>query len=228
MIRYMLLFCLFSGCSYSYPDSYEAHNFIFIKQQDHISCGPTSALMLLKFAGQDVEIEEVRKHSKTEWFRYKDEAIGMTAPDVLSIAINQLGIPAHMRRGNLDKLKYYISQRRFPLVLLRSGPTTWHYVVAIGYDPEHIIVADPGPGKSKAIKSDHFTGAWRFETDMSGSPVKSKCQVCGGTGQIGYLPGPLGYCDFCRGSGKTDDILNFIVRVAEVSTYTMIVPDNPI
>lgn len=227
MFRYILLFCLISGCSQTVPNSHETTDFVFIKQQDQISCGPTSALMLLRYAGKEVEIEQVRSLSKTEWFRYKEKAIGMTAPDVLSEAVNTLGLKAEMKRGSLNELKYYISQKRYPIVLLRSGPTTWHYVVAIGYDQDHIMVADPGPGRLVKIKIDHFLGAWTFKTDMDGREVKSKCPVCGGTGRVN-LPGPFGNCDFCGGTGKVDDVLRFILRSAEVSTYTMIVPHTPI
>lgn len=170
--------------------------FPLVEQPDQITCGPTSALMLLKYYGnKTLTLDQVKAKSKTHWFNYGDEPIGMTAPDVLASALDKLGLPSTMMKGDVSQLKKFISQDRPPIVLVRSGEYTWHYVVAIGYDKDNIIVADPGWGMRRTLKNEHFHGTWSFATDMTGEVV-------------------------------TDKIVASLLSLAEVHPFTMIVPDK--
>lgn len=157
------------------PKTHTVENFPLVEQPDQITCGPTSALMLLKHYGNDtVTLDQVKSHSKTHWFDYGGDPIGMTAPDVLASALNKLGLPCEMMKGSVVHLKEMISKNRPPIVLVRSGEYTWHYVVAMGYNEESIIVADPGWGMRRTLKNEHFYGTWSFTTDMSGEEATDK------------------------------------------------------
>lgn len=154
---------------FNHPPSYEVDGFEYIEQPDNITCGPTSTLMLLKRYGKDYTLDEVKDSTKTQWLTYNDQPIGMTSPEYLPIAMTKMGLPSLMLRGDLKRLKYYISQRRPVIVLLRSGELTWHYVVVIGYTEDVIVVADPGWGQRVEMPVENFLGSWSFKTDMRGN-----------------------------------------------------------
>jgi predicted double-glycine peptidase len=213
---------------YEHPPLHTIEGFEPIEQPDGITCGPTSALMVLHWYGKDVSLDEVKAKTKTEWFEHKGESIGMTSPDYIPEAMKHFGVPAKMMMGNLDSLKYYVSQDRPVIVLLRSSKTTWHYVVVVGYDVGAVLLADPGPGKFKAVTNEWFLGAWSFETDMRGNQVVSDCALCNGTGEIVSNLGPLSECQLCLGTGKASDILVTLLHAAEVKPMTMIVPQRDI
>ena len=92
-----IFLCLIAYLNYipSYhPPSFQIHAFPLLKQPDHITCGPTSATMLLNYYGCDLTIDEVKKRTKTQWIAYKGESIGMTSPDLILHALNHFNISA--------------------------------------------------------------------------------------------------------------------------------------
>ncbi len=215
--------------SHSYPEGFEISGFNFVTQPDNITCGPTSALMVLQKYNKNVTMEQIRLATKTTWVTYKNSNVGMTSPEYVSRVLKQFGISAHMSHGTIDDLKFFVSQKRPPIVLLRSGKNTWHYVVVIGYSKNQFFIADPGTGFREIIQIEDFKGAWNFQTDMDGKSIVGKCSMCGGTGHIGYFSlGPLTICDSCGGSGKSPDYFGFAVKSAEIKTGTMIVPNKGI
>lgn len=212
--------------SYPHPSTHEIDGFDYFEQPDGITCGPTSVLMLLHRYGKNVTLDEVKSQTKTQWFKYNDDPIGMTSPDCIVPAMNHFGVGSRLLRGDLDRLKYFVSKNRPAIVLLRSGQQTWHYVVVIGYTENKIIVADPGPGARKEMSVENFLGAWDFTHDMYGESTQTKCNTCGGTGRWvqSINLGPFSYCEICSGTGKSPDMLIELLRMAEVNTRTMIVP----
>jgi len=201
-------------------------NFIVIQQPDQISCGPTSCAMVLKYYGKNVSIEEIKKIAKTTWYKSKEAEIGMTAPEYIETALKHFGVSSKLKIGNLNDLKAYIEQNRPPIVLLRSGKATWHYVVVIGYSPTKFTIADPG-GYEHTMENSLFENAWNFSSDMNGAEVTNSCKFCQGSGKIAGIPGPLGKCDNCAGTGKTD-ILVQILNLADVKGNMLIVPTKGI
>ena len=181
---------------YSHPESYSVKNFPLLEQPDQITCGPTSCAMLIGHYGYEATVQSVSKETKTKWISYKGEDIGMTSPDYVRIALEKFNIRSKVKTGTLDQLKYYVSQNRLPIVLLRSGEKIWHYVVAIGYNDKEIFLADPAWGEVRKIKNESFLKSWGFAGDMRGNTL------------------------------PTDDVISFLVLMADVQKKTMIVPDK--
>jgi predicted double-glycine peptidase len=181
---------------YDHPDSHVIPNFPLIAQPDQITCGPTSVTMVLLKYGKKVDLDSVKRQTKTEFFQWNGNPIGGTTPEYIEEALKHFGVDADMKGASLDQLKYYISQDRPCIVLVRSGDTLWHYVVVVGYDKDRIEVADPAGGQRYKMKTSQFMGAWQFKTDMEGNPTT----------------GPLA------------DALLFLVRSGEAKTQTLIVP----
>lgn len=152
-------------------DKHVIIDFPVLQQPDNISCGPTSALMVLKHYKIDVTLDEVKAHSKTKWFEIQGKIYGMTAPDYLKYSLNQFGIKSKLTRGNLKYLKIQLFKNKPTIILLRSGNKFWHYVVAIGYNQKEIIIADPADAKIKFIKNNDFLSAWKFDGDLEGNEL---------------------------------------------------------
>ncbi len=215
-----------------HPPYYQIEWTEYIEQPDDITCGPTSATMLLRQYGKDVSVSEVEAHTKTKWFTYKGRDIGMTSPDYVSVAINHFGVRAKLMDLTIDELKHYVSHKRPVIVLVRSGQTTWHYVVVTGYTgiiEDNMILADPAWGGKRMVKLEHFKTAWCFTSDLDGVPTYSPCPLCGATGRWGSFDlGPLNICQWCNGTGKQPDYLGTLLRSADISPRTAIVPTEPL
>ena len=178
-----------------YPDKCFISKFPLIKQLDQISCGPVAVTMLLNFYGEEVKVSKVKSKTKTKWFSYKGEEVGMTSPDYIAEALSHYGVYSVVRKSDLDHVKLYVSENRPPICLIRSSKTTWHYVVVVGYnDEETIFLADPVEGKIIMMSQYDFVEAWSFNRDMFGRKI------------------------------KPPDFIGGLLRLADVSNYTLIVP----
>lgn len=155
-----------------YPVSFQIHDFPLILQPDQITCGPTSAAMVLRYYGHDVDIDAIKIKTRTQWFSYKGEAVGMTAPSFVQTSLKHFGLPAKTYRTDIDRVKYFVSQYRPPILLVRSGWKTWHYVVVVGYDKNNMVLADPGYGKLRSISCEKLENAWAFTSDLRGTDFR--------------------------------------------------------
>ena len=128
--------------------------------------------MLLKAYGKHPTLNDVEAHTKTRWFHYRGKDIGMTAPIYILNALDHFGLPSKMSYYNgIKSLKKSITQHRPAVALLRSGQTTWHYVLVIGYDETGLIIANPSSGQRETIRFENFLSSWHYKTDMDGNPV---------------------------------------------------------
>ena len=179
-----------------YPDRFFISKFPLIKQLDQISCGPVAATMLLSFYGEEVEVFEVKIKTKTKWFSYKGEEVGMTSPDYVASVLSYYGVYSVVKKSDLDHVKLYVSENRPPICLIRSSKTTWHYVVAVGYNDEEetISLADPADGSIIIMSQYDFVEAWSFNRDMFGREITHP------------------------------DFIGSLLMLADVSNYTLIVP----
>lgn len=204
------------------PDAAKIENFEkhIIEQPDQITCGPTSATMVLHYYSKDISLAEVTKLTYTEWIKFHDGTnFGMTAPDSIRQALHRSGVPARLRRGNIYELKKAISEGKPVIVLLRSGKETWHYCVVISYNDEGFVLADPGYGEARFINKDTFINSWKFTHSMNGEKCGYECVICKGTGKYFEVL----QCDACAGKGTLDPIV-LGLRAIEIYSNTMIVP----
>ena len=219
VLLFFLTYRLHNAIKPHYPESYQIQGFQTFQQPNDITCGPTSALMLLNFYNVKTNLEEIQKLAKTEWFKYKEIPVGLSTPEYLQQAIKHKGVNCSLKYGNLPLLKTAVSEGKPCVVLLRSGKSLWHYVVAIGYDQNNIIIADPGDGSIYKLPILTFESAWNFSKDMSGKDCLTTCPLCHGVGSLWVFP-----CDLCNGQGRIPDILDRSLFLAEVHPNTLIVP----
>jgi predicted double-glycine peptidase len=172
LLNQIILSFLIYNRNYSYPNEYIIENFPVLKQPDQITCGPTSATMVLNYYGKTTTIEQAKIDGKTEWFKWNQKPIGMTSPDYVSMILDKNGVSSKIRYGNLGKIKYYISKNKPPILLLRTGYQYWHYVVAVGYNEKGVYLADPGYGEIKFIENRNLLLSWNFKGDMKGNEFK--------------------------------------------------------
>jgi len=232
--RWIVLLAIFLGITYqiqrfvigSFPPTYEIKDFPLFAQPDGISCGPSSLKMLLEHYEKPLDLEEIRKKTKTDYYVKDDIEIGGTTPEYMAIALKHFDVPATMMTADIERLKWYVSQDRPPVALVRSGNKYWHWVVVVGYTEDTVITADPGAGQREILPTKQFENAWNFTSDLSGTDLTKKCRVCGGSGKINNL-GPFGVCDWCGGSGILPDWYWILVVLGEAKGYIIIVPDNP-
>ena len=224
----LLLYWFYTSSNqYIFPETHQIEFTTLVTQPDGITCGPTSVTMVLKRYGKDVELDAVKSKTKTEWFKYGRQPVGMTSPDMIPVAMKEFGVPARLRYGTVDQLKYFVSTNRPVIVLVRSGQTTWHYVVVVGYTKDDLTTADPGSGQIEKISLKNFLGAWDFTTDMHGNSTFAECRFCKGSGKVTNIEaGPLTTCPLCEGKGTSPDVLVGLLQVAEVHPKTMIVPEK--
>lgn len=177
-------------------------DFPLYKQPDEISCGPTSCAMVLKYYGKSAGIGPLKTKAGTRFYEAGTRRFGMTMPGGIVNALNAYGLSASIAKGSVDEIARLVDQDRPPILLVRSGEDTWHYVVAVGYDarpPTQIKLADPG-GSAYFIDAAALNGAWQFSSDLNGKEIVARrCRTCGGEGKVakGWTT-----CAFCSGTGK--------------------------
>jgi hypothetical protein len=98
----------------------------------------------------------------------------------------------------------------------------------VGYNDEDetISLVDPAEGAITMMSQHAFVEAWSFNRDMFGRKILNGCFVCGGDGKFDhwFLLHPLDICDICAGSGTFPDFIGALLRMADISNYTLIVP----
>jgi hypothetical protein len=180
--------------------------------------------MLLQYYGIDVEIEDVKKTAGTRLLKIGGDEIGFTWPSKMREALLEHGLEADlMREASLRDVAGLVEANRPPIMLVRSSPRTWHYVVAVGHrDGERFRMADP-LGKEYWLDADTLGRSWAFDGDLRGNPTLGlPCRLCGTRGRVGFLP-----CAVCAGDGHLPDFRRTVVEsnlIERVAECTMIAP----
>lgn len=213
---------LILGYEQQSPNSYKISGFPLEKQPNQITCGPTSIHMSLLYYKKDVSLNDVIKKTKTQWFLHKGNPIGMTEPFSIVRTLKDYGFRPKVIFGDISTIKYYISQDKPVIVLVRSGKKLWHYMVAIGYNDKDMIFADPANGEERFVSFNDFANSWSFRTDLHGNFLGQKCYLCKGRGFLSIKGKRFSLCDICGGQGKIDYLISFM-KTCEVSPNTMIV-----
>jgi hypothetical protein len=220
-VLYLVLCLLLSGCGLKeYPNSHQLKDFLkFEKQPDDITCGPTCASMVVSYYGKNVNCSDLESYVLSK-ATLAGRRFGFSLPAGISKGLRHYDVKNRILRGNINELKWHVSNNKPTIVLLRSANDLWHYVVVIGYTQNDICIADPDNGKKEWMLKDVFLRSWSFKSDMEGNPVGNLCWLCKGSGSFLYLP-----CDVCLGSGYMDGYRSAILS-AGIYSYTMIVPNS--
>lgn len=181
-----------------------SRSFPTYKQPDGISCGPTCCRMVLRYYGIRAGIEPLKTAAGTRLLTTSTTRVGLTVPSGIRAALNRYGVSSTvgvMRRGGLTSVKSLIDQDRPPILLVRSGTKTWHYIVVVGYRKAgaEFEFVDPS-GIRDWLSAKKLDLGWTFSGDYSGNRIQGRrCRMCGGGGKIakGWTK-----CVTCRGSGK--------------------------
>ena len=143
------------------PDN-GGNSFIILKQY-LTNCGPTSVEMVLHYYGITAGMSDVWREGGIH-----NVDIG-TFPGEIKQALNGLGIPSLWLdddSANYDPfpdLKRFIRESRPPILLLRFGANSWHWVVGVGYnDAGDILTADPN-GAFKWYSRNEMDRYWSLE-----------------------------------------------------------------
>ena len=203
------------------------------RQPDQTSCGPTCCRMVLAYYGIPAGVSSLKTAAGTRWIQVGNFDFGMSLPFGLVRALNQKGLPSQMARmgDGLQSVRNLIDQNRPPILLVRSGPETWHYIVVIGYDPvrDFYRIVDPA-GDRPTIPGATLDLGWTFNGNYrTGQRYRVRCWMCGGSGRVGgfsYFGGQLKStgerCPTCLGSGNLDGPRRIVESV--VSARTLIMP----
>lgn len=190
-----------ASASSTIADSQTLADFPNLKQPDDISCGPTCACMVLRWYGVNAGLERCKTKSGTRWFELGEYKVGMTLPSGVSDCLDSFGVPSRHVIGTTADVMRYVDQNRPPILLVRSGVKTWHWVVVSGYSQNGAVfsVSDPS-GERYDIKSSTLDAAWTFSHDLAGQATGGRrCSPCGGSGK---LASARVTCTNCAGSGK--------------------------
>ena len=197
--------------------------------------------MVLKYYGKSAGIGPLKTAAGTRIYEGPNATgqkikVGLTLPSGIQDALAKYGLLATVQRGTIDDVISLIDKNRPPILLVRSGGETWHYVVAIGHRQRftgkqlpnnlresilEIRLANPS-GSKEWIAASTLDGSWQYSNDLDGQATEGRrCRTCGGSGSI--AAGPLKTkCPLCGGSKRESDYFRKIVESAGASGHTLI------
>lgn len=104
-----------------------------IDYQTDGKCAAYAAAYLLRHFGEDADGEALFPELK--------RPLGFTPASSIAEVLTRHGHPARACRGSLDTLKQRLAEGQPVIVFLRI-PGDTHYAVVVGYDEQHVYLAD--------------------------------------------------------------------------------------
>ncbi|MGE3508367.1 MAG: C39 family peptidase [Vicinamibacterales bacterium] len=130
----------------------------FLPQSEAL-CGGAAAAMVFRYWGD--------RHADVQQFAsLVDRARGGIEAARLIEAIRDRGWTVERVGGTLRDLESHLARREPPILLLqdrparRRRPATYHFVVVVGVDGEHVVVHDPTWGPARRIPAEALSAAW--------------------------------------------------------------------
>ena len=159
------------------------NKFIILSQYGN-TCGPTSLEMVLHYYGERATMEDIWRAGDI------DTVAWGTWPGEMKLALNELGVPAHLydedtegyRNDPFERLRRYVDGNRPPCILIRyldeEGDIAYHWVVVVGYrylsdgKIDEYLLADPH-GKFRWENREDLDKFWGFKhiQDSPGSRI---------------------------------------------------------
>lgn len=121
--------------------------------QSGVLCGGAALAMILRFWGQ----RDVLAEHFAEWV---DPAASGIRTDALAEAAIALQWSAYPMSGDSSAARIHVAQGRPVILLIRSGGTTLHYVVVVGWIEDRVVFHDPKVGPFRSIDAEDFHDAW--------------------------------------------------------------------
>jgi tetratricopeptide (TPR) repeat protein len=136
------------------PERVELVGVPFHAQRDY-ECGPASLAMLLNAAGVAVAPEELVPQV------YLPARRGSLQAEMIA-ATRRHGRVAYVLPPRVDALRAELAAGR-PAIVLQNfgsrGRPSWHYAVAIGYDPGHVLLRSGATARER-LRDSRFEGTW--------------------------------------------------------------------
>lgn len=188
----------------------------YLAQPDGHTCGPTSAVMLLKYYGKRSDINTMKSKARTSYFdvkvpgtavkvfTFKKSDWGYTNPNHLRNALNDYLMVTKKEGASVQDIASAIQKNRPVIALVRNGMTTFHYFVIVGYETNrqnqvtHWVIVDTDGRAPQRISHSNFMRSWDFEPVdyYTGAKERFECRACKGDGKAWTK------CVTCSGSGK--------------------------
>jgi tetratricopeptide (TPR) repeat protein len=156
----LVVVALVAGCSVvpakpaGAPERVELADVPFHAQREY-ECGPASLAMLLNAAGVDVGADELVPQV------YLPARRGSLQVELIA-ATRRRGRVPYVPAANAESLYAELAAGRPAIVLQNfgsAGRPQWHYAVAIGYEPGHVILRS-GEIERLRLRESRFLGTW--------------------------------------------------------------------
>lgn len=125
----------------------------YVKQPKAL-CGGAAATMVLRYWSD-------RQTDVREFAPFVDRRAGGISNETLARAIGDRGWNAVQFSGSIDAIKERLRAGQPIVVLTHERGERFHYVVAVGFTSEAIVLHDPARGPFRRIRIDRFARAWR-------------------------------------------------------------------
>ena len=150
----------------------------FISQSE-LLCGGASAAMVLRYWGE-------RGISAETFSHLVDRSAAGIRTDVLVDELRRRGWTADGRDGDEAAARRELSNGRPVLTLIEDRPSTFHYVVLVGWHERGVVFHDPARGPFIVMSTGEFARRWRAARRWMAVVVPSETRVkprsCGSAG----------------------------------------------
>jgi predicted double-glycine peptidase len=141
----------------------------FISQSE-LLCGGASAAMVLRYWGE-------RGISAETFSHLVDRSAAGIRTDVLVDELRRRGWTADGRDGDEAAARRELSNGRPVLTLIEDRPSTFHYVVLVGWHERGVVFHDPARGPFIVMSTGEFARRWRAARRWMAVVVPSETRV---------------------------------------------------
>src|SRR5262245_51740179 len=145
----------------------------FISQSE-LLCGGAAAAMVLRYWGE-------RGISAETFSHLVDRSAAGIRTDVLVGELRRRGWTADGRDGDEVVLRRELSSGRPVLTLIEDRPSTFHYIVLVGWHERGVVFHDPARGPFIVMSTSEFARRWRAARRWMAVVVPGETTASNGT-----------------------------------------------